>query len=338
MKRFICAILTACMLLSFNVVAQGETETVNFTDVKPGAWYATAVTYCCENGIFNGMSETTFEPETAISRGMFVTILGRFSGIADDKEASTIFTDVPAGKYYSGHVKWAFEANIVNGTSPTTFKPDQPISRQDMCVMIRRYCNFMGIELTEKTGDTPIPTFDDEASIAKYAKESINNMVRAGLVNGMGTVFNPKGTSTRAQAATIMMRLDELKKSQVGATRLVDGATGLVIEYEPESGLDPDTELSVIMTQGFIPNELEDDKTYTITLYKNGEVVRPTAPVKIKIPVVDGSFARERSIFTLTRDKIMIAQEYSIENGYYTFDFMCNTDIITGFYGWTKNY
>lgn len=335
MKRYICAILTVCLLLSGSIFAADTEKEQYFDDVAPGSWYEEAINYCYENGIVNGMSPTTFQPETYITRGMFVTILGRFSGVADDTSATTIFTDVPSGKYYSGHVRWAFDAGIVNGMSPTTFAPDKNISRQDMCVMIRRYCNYMGIELTEKM---EAPAFTDESTIASYAKESIASMLKAGLVNGMGSKFNPKGTSTRAQAATIMMRLDKLASEQEGAVRLVDNATGLVIEYTVDSGITATTELSVTLTEGFIPNELSGDKTYTVKLIRDGESVTPAVPVKVKIPVEDGAFAKERVIYTLTEDKIMTPREFTIENGYYTFDFLCNTDIITGVYCWTKNY
>lgn len=335
MKKYICMILALCALLTCGVFAEEAEPKVYFEDVAPEAWYAEAVNYCYENGIVKGMTATTFNPETPITRGMFVTILGRFSGVEDDLEVGTIFADVPAGKYYSAHVKWASEAGIVNGMSPTTFVPDKAISRQDMCVMIRRYCNYMGIELTEKV---EAPVFTDEKDIATYAKESINNMLRAGLVNGMGTKFNPKGTSTRAQAATILMRLDELAKSQEGMLRLLDQKSGVVIEYTVDSGVSANTVLNVIVTEGYIPNELEGDKTYTIKLFQNDEEFTPSTPVKVKIPVEDGSFALERIIYTMTEDKVMVHRDFTIENGYYVFDFLCNTDIFTGVYSWTNNY
>lgn len=335
MKKYICLILALCTLFNCGIFAEEETQTTYFEDVAPDAWYAAAVNYCFENGIVKGMSPTEFQPETPVTRGMFVTILGRFSGVEDDLTATTVFTDVPAGKYYSAHVKWAFEAGVVNGVSPTTFVPDKNISRQDMCVMIRRYCNYMGIELTETV---EAPTFTDEKDIASYAKESITNMLRAGLVNGMGTKFNPKGTSTRAQAATILMRLDELAKSQEGKLRLLDQKSGVVIEYTIDSGVSAETVLSVTETEGFIPNELANDKTYTIKLFKNDEEFTPRYPVKVKIPVEDGAFALERIIYTMTEDKVMVHRDFTIENGYYVFDFLCNTDVFTGVYSWTKNY
>jgi hypothetical protein len=279
------------------------------------------------------MTATSFKPETPITRGMFVTILGRFTGVEDDLEATTIFADVPAGKYYSAHVKWAFEAGIVNGMSPTTFVPDKDISRQDMCVMIRRYCNYMGIELTEKV---EAPTFTDEADIASYAKESITNMLRAGLVNGMGTKFNPKGTSTRAQASTIMMRLDDLAKSQEGAKRLLDPKTGIVIEYSVGCGITANTTL--IVTEGEISeNELSAPESFNIKLTENRENILLKSPVKVKIPVEDGTLALDRIIYTVS-DSVIRYVEFTIENGYYTFEFMCNDVIYTGAFCWTENY
>lgn len=335
MRRYMCVILALGLLLSCGAFAADTEKGLYFDDVAPGSWYEEAVNYCFENEIVNGMSPTTFQPETNITRGMFVTILGRFSGVEDDSTAVTVFTDVAVGKYYCGFVKWAYDAGVVNGTSPTTFAPEMNISRQDMCVMIRRYCNYMGIELTEKT---EAPEFTDEGDIASYAKESIKSMLRAGLVNGMGSKFNPKGTSTRAQAATIMMRLNKLAAGQEGAMRITDQKTGLVIEYTVDSGITATAEIAVELTEGFAPSELEGGKTYTITLTQNGDVILPKAPVKVKIPLQDGAFARERVIYILSKDMLMTPVEFTIENGYYTFDFLCDTNIITGVYCWTKNY
>lgn len=88
-----------------------------FTDVSEGDWYYDAVAYVWQEGLFQGMDETTFAPNLAMTRAMFVTVLGRMAGVEEDRTATSKFTDVKAGSYYAGYVAWAAEQDIVRGTS-----------------------------------------------------------------------------------------------------------------------------------------------------------------------------------------------------------------------------
>ena len=181
-----------------------------FTDVKAGDWFFDDVVYALHKGIMVGMTETTFGPDANVTRGQFVTILGRYAGIKDatkDAPAETKFKDVAADQYYASHVAWAAEKGIVKGTSETTFDPNAKITRQDMCVMMARYAAYAKIDLGESS---KAEAFGDDEKIADYAKEAVYSMRDAGIINGMGeNIFAPQSFSTRAQAAKVIHLLLE---------------------------------------------------------------------------------------------------------------------------------
>ncbi len=184
----------------------------DMTDVSESAWYYSDVAYVLAQGIMKGESPTTFNPNGDITRGQFVTILGRYAGMEDSSAsnpATTSFTDVNQNQYYAAHVAWAAENGITTGTSATTFDPNAQISRQDMATMIGRFAKVMEIDLPDGDNAT---LFADDASIASYAKASVYSMVEAGIISGVGNnKFDPKATATRGQAAKIIHLLMEYK-------------------------------------------------------------------------------------------------------------------------------
>ena len=192
--------------------AETESSAKVFKDVVEGKWYEDAIDLVYSSGLFKGVNENTFAINGTMTRGMFVTVLGRLSGIAEDKTATTEFTDVASGKYYTGYVAWAYNAGIVNGVSETKFAPNNNITREQICKMMVEYCNYadVALDIHRGTGD-----FTDATSIAGWAKDYVASCQKAGLINGIansdGTYrFNPKGNATRAQVATILMNLAEL--------------------------------------------------------------------------------------------------------------------------------
>ncbi|MEE0776461.1 MAG: S-layer homology domain-containing protein, partial [Bacillota bacterium] len=182
----------------------------DMTDVKAGAWYYDYVEYVLAKGIMRGDTPTTFSPNANITRGQFVTILGRMSGVEDSSASATVatkFGDVKSHMYYAAHVKWATEKGIVKGVTEDTFAPDAQITRQDMATMIGRYAKAMGIDLPASDGSK----FADDASIKDYAKDSVYSLKAAGILSGRGgNQFQPKANATRAEAAKIMNLLNEM--------------------------------------------------------------------------------------------------------------------------------
>ena len=213
-KRIISLLLVVSMVLSLlpvSALAAGTKDTAAdspFTAVKPGDWCYDAVLYAKANGFFSGTSETTFSPNGTMTRGMFVTVLGRMAGIDPAKYGGdTGFTDVPEGMYYAPYVKWAAQYGITGGTGDGRFSPDALITRQQMAALFVRYFEKFGIRLTGGTQYTTVPA--DLDAVAPYAREAVVKLWQAGLLNGNGTRFNPTGNASRAQAAALCQRTDK---------------------------------------------------------------------------------------------------------------------------------
>ena len=177
-KRIISLLLVVSMVLSLlpvSALAAGTKDTAAdspFTDVKPGDWCYDAVLYAKANGFFSGTSETTFSPNGTMTRGMFVTVLGRMAGIDPAKYGGdTGFTDVPEGMYYAPYVKWAAQYGITGGTGDGRFSPDALITRQQMAALFVRYFEKFGIRLTGGTQYTTVPA--DLDAVAPYAREAV---------------------------------------------------------------------------------------------------------------------------------------------------------------------
>ena len=183
-------------------------STTLFTDMESGRWYKEYVDYVATFKLMNGMTPTTFEPTTTLNRAMFVQILANMSGVdTSDSSVGTVFTDVPAGKWYTPAVKWAYDNGIVDGMTPTTFEPLEPIQRQQICVMAVRYAEKFGIELT---ADIEKKAFEDDSNIQNYAKEAVYICQQAGIVDGKTeTEFKPRDNATRAEIATIITRFHQ---------------------------------------------------------------------------------------------------------------------------------
>lgn len=216
-KRLINLLLVFAMVLTMipvtAVAAPADEDTsVNlanpFTDVKETDWFYDAVQYARINGFFNGTSATTFEPNGTMTRGMFVTVLGRMAGVnPDDYKGETAFSDVPKDQYYAPYVQWAAQYGITVGTGDGKFSPDALINRAQLAALFVRY--FEAFDVDYETGANITTTPADIDSVPDYAKDAVLKLWKQGLLNGDGTNFNPADNASRAQAATLCMRTDE---------------------------------------------------------------------------------------------------------------------------------
>ena len=109
-----------------------------FTDVPPGQFYSVAVAWLSEEEITTGTTPTTFSPDDSVTRAQMATFLWRYSGSPEPASLDTPFTDVPPGQFYSKAVAWLVEEEITTGTSPTTFSPDDPVTRGQMATFLWR--------------------------------------------------------------------------------------------------------------------------------------------------------------------------------------------------------
>lgn len=181
-----------------------------FTDVSPSDWFYPYVKSAYENKFMLGTSDTKFEPETAVTRAMFVTVLHRIDG--EKAESENIFTDVSKDAYYNNAVAWASANGIVKGISETEFAPDASITREQIAAIIYRYAKYKGYDVSAGE-DTNILSYTDAESISEYAVEAIQYAVGTGLIKGKtDTTLNPADNATRAEIATILQRFLESNK------------------------------------------------------------------------------------------------------------------------------
>ena len=178
-----------------------------FTDIT-GHWAADNILFVASRGLLSGTSDTTFSPNTGMTRGMFVTALGRLAGINPDSYKTGKFTDVKADAYYAPYVNWAAQTGIVTGVTATTFAPDTNINREQMAVIMANYAKKLGYDLPLTLKAV---TFADNANISSWAKDAVRAMQQAGILAGKnGNKFDPKGTATRAEVATVLRRFVEI--------------------------------------------------------------------------------------------------------------------------------
>ena len=177
----------------------------HFTDVPEGYWAEDAIQFVVKEGLFAGTSETTFAPRAAMTRGMFVTVLGRLAGVKEDYSVTDQFQDVKADAYFAPYVAWAVDAGIAKGVSDTAFNPYKPVSRQEMAVLLYRFCQSQDIELDKTTAAVD---FSDKDQISAYAVEAVNAIAAADLMEGNADrSFRPQADAQRAQVAAVLMRL-----------------------------------------------------------------------------------------------------------------------------------
>ena len=178
-----------------------------FTDIA-GHWAKEDIEFVASRGLFSGTSETKFSPNTAMTRGMFVTALGRLANADVSGYAKSSFSDVKDDAYYMGYIEWASKNNIVNGVGNGKFAPDQSITREQMAVIMSNYAKTIGYISPKVHVEN---TFADNGKISTYAKEAVKQMQMAGVISGKNSnLFDPQGTATRAEVSAVLRRFVEL--------------------------------------------------------------------------------------------------------------------------------
>ena len=174
-----------------------------FTDVKESDWFYEAVHFAYENDLFNGTSETTFNPNASMTRAMLVTVLYRLAG-KPAVTAGASFSDMKSGLWYSDAVAWANANGIVEGMDDGKFAPDDFVTREQMAAILMRYTRY---QKAEASASADLSRFTDVSSVSSWAQSSMAWAVASGLLNGRTTTtLVPGGTATRAEVAAIFMR------------------------------------------------------------------------------------------------------------------------------------
>lgn len=184
-----------------------------FRDVGAGDWFYGAVEYVNTAGLFDGTGAEAFSPNEAMTRGMFVKVLGSAAGAEPGGESASRFADVPEDAYYAPYVAWAAETGVVKGTSDTTFSPEEPITREDMAVMLYQYAEARGFDTSYE--EERLEAFPDSGEIAGYAVTAMAWAVTHGVLAGSGGYLEPKGVATRAETAQIFYNSDKVLSTKV---------------------------------------------------------------------------------------------------------------------------
>lgn len=223
-KRILSSLLAICLLLTVLPATALAISAEQFIDVTTDDWFYEDVAFVSAKGYFQGTSDTTFSPNMTMTRAMFVTVLSRLDN-ADVDNGISVFTDVPAGMWYTGAVNWAVSNNIVVGNGNNMFAPEQPITREQMCVIMARFVDYYG-QKTNQTHkkDREPGTFADAEQISSYAVDAVLDCYSWGLINGYPDgSFGPNEPSTRAQVAAVIHRLDWILESSGESDDTVPG-------------------------------------------------------------------------------------------------------------------
>ena len=190
-----------------SIPATGSVDvTQMFTDVTKN-WAYPGIQYCVTHGIMGGMGNGTFAPTGTTTRAQIVQILYNLEG-TPAVSGTTPFTDLTAN-WYKPAILWAYQNNVVAGTSPTTFDPEGPVTREQIAVILTEYM-FNVLKMNRTWTPADLSTFPDGAQVSGWAKEAMQDAVALGLINGTkapdGLVYlDPQGSAARQQVATILM-------------------------------------------------------------------------------------------------------------------------------------
>lgn len=174
--------------------------TLPFTDVKTTDWFYDAVSFTYNMGIMDGVETNKFSPSTTITRGMVVTMLWRMAG--EPYASGTYFDDVSYGRYYTTAVAWSARNNIIEGSGANTFGVNDPITREQLAVILYRYAKYMNYSTTTSS----LYGYDDANKVSSWAKDAMGWAVRNGVIGGVtNTTLCPNNTATRAEVAQMFM-------------------------------------------------------------------------------------------------------------------------------------
>ncbi len=179
----------------------------NFTDID-GHWAKDDILFVANRGLMTGTSSTTFNPNGSMTRGMFVTALGRLADVDISTYKQSSFTDVKADAYYMGYIEWGVKNNILVGVGGGKFDPDGLVTREQMAVIMDRYATAIGFKLPEVHTQN---VFADNAKIGAWAAPSVKCVQMASIIQGKSNnLYDPQGTATRAEVSAVLRRFVEL--------------------------------------------------------------------------------------------------------------------------------
>lgn len=214
MKNKLCGFISVLILLSLVLSASAGAVSISaFTDVKPSDWHYEAVKYVTSSGLFNGTSTTTFSPDTTMTRGMLVTVLGRLHDVSVSYGGtqSTPFNDVTQADYFFPYTIWANDNGIVYGIGNNRYNPHGEVTREQVAVILYRYAEKSGYG-TELASE-PSSSFPDISKVSNYAIDAVTWAVSHEILIGTNGILAPANNATRSQVAHAFMKFSTLNDS-----------------------------------------------------------------------------------------------------------------------------
>ncbi|MEE0509904.1 MAG: S-layer homology domain-containing protein [Peptococcaceae bacterium] len=209
-KKLLSLCVMAALVLSLfptaSLAAENDDAALPFQDVSADDWFYDPVTYAYEQGLMTGTSADTFAPNTAMTRGMIVSVLYRLEGspALSDGNLGYPYEDVRGDDWYAMPVYWARENGIVSGYSDTQFGPNDPITREQMAAILHNYSAYKGQDVSARAD---LSKYSDADQVSSWAETVLSWANAEGLINGMtATTIDPQGQATRAQVAAIFQR------------------------------------------------------------------------------------------------------------------------------------
>ena len=223
MKKLV-AILLSTLLLASMLGMTASAKELPFTDLPEDVYVCEQIQYVYDNGLMNGTSDTTFDPDLMYTRAMFVTMLGRMEGIDTAKYPGSDFKDVAIGNWATPYVNWASQNGIVNGVGNGMFDPGGLITEEQYCTIVCRYMDSKGVDFPGAPVWTP--EICDADQISDWAKPSVINMVYYNLVWLYDDFyFVPQGEMNRATIAVYFADLHRMLTKHVLPEGFYDPST-----------------------------------------------------------------------------------------------------------------
>ena len=183
----------------------GSCPLSDFTDLEMSAWYHDGIHFCLAEGLMQGVSDALFEPDSCLARGMLVQMLYNREG-RPAVSGGTSFGDVQDGAWYADAVNWAVQTGVAQGYDNGNFGPDDPITREQLAALLYRYALAKGYD-ADAGSQAALSAYGDAGEVSGYALPAMRWACDAGIVTGVTeSALEPRGTATRAQAATMFMR------------------------------------------------------------------------------------------------------------------------------------
>ncbi len=195
-KKLLSALCACALGVSLSVPALG------YSDVPTGAWYSKDIQTVTEKGLMNGGSGDLFLPMASVNRATVITVLWRLEGSPKTETASP-FPDIAAENWAYSAAAWAKEVGIATGYTGGTFHPNDVVTREQLAVFLYRYAQY-------KKGDIAsgvVELYPDAKYISPWALSGMKHALGAGLMTGTSVGLSPLGYATRAELATILVRL-----------------------------------------------------------------------------------------------------------------------------------